>query len=64
MPNFSPTAQPISLRLKLVKFMKFTGLQAPRVQSGVASLSIKEQQFYVSYGSPLQAKLSIFHNAQ
>jgi hypothetical protein len=33
MLNFFPTFQPLSLRLKIVKF---TGLQVPTVQSGVA----------------------------
>jgi hypothetical protein len=33
MPNFFPTSQPVSLRLKAVKF---TGLQVPRGQLGVA----------------------------
>jgi hypothetical protein len=36
MPNFFPISQPVSLRLEIVKFALF---QAPRVQSGVVTVS-------------------------
>jgi hypothetical protein len=49
MSKFFPTSQPVSLRFKIVKF---TGLQVPRVQSGVAFLFVKEWQFHVGYGFP------------
>jgi hypothetical protein len=40
----------------------FTGLWAPRMQSGIAFLFVKEQQFHARYGPPRLAKLPTFYN--